>query len=203
MKSSNPALHSTPEVNVGCRLRKLRCAGGLSIRALADQSGLNVNTLSFIENNKTSPSVGTLAQVAAALRVPITAFFETERPLQSIAFQKAGDRQELAFINGALSDLGLGLTSRGLAPFLVTLQPHAASRATPIVHTGLEFVYCLEGRLGYEVDGHFFCLDPGDSLLFEAHLPHRWCNDGEKASRSLLLLAPAYEGDCPDEKHFK
>ena len=47
---------------------------GLSIRTLAERSELNVNTLSLIENSKTSPSVSTLQQIAAALEVPIDGF---------------------------------------------------------------------------------------------------------------------------------
>ena len=54
-------------VDVGARLRELRAEHGFSIRALAEHSQLNVNTLSLIEHNKTSPSVSTLQQVAAAL----------------------------------------------------------------------------------------------------------------------------------------
>ncbi len=72
-----------------------------------------------------------------------------------------------------------------------------------IVHTGLEFVYCLEGCIGYEVEGKIFLLNPGDSLLFEANLPHRWWNELESHSRSLLLLCPTDERDHPDEQHFQ
>jgi transcriptional regulator with XRE-family HTH domain len=200
---SNPLLSQpSTEVNVGRRLRELRMERGLSIRALAEQSRLNVNTLSFIENGKTSPSVSTLQQVAAALELPINAFFEIRPNLQSIVYQKAGDRQSAAFLHGTLTDLGAGFARPGLEPFMVTLEPQADSGDTPILHTGIEFVFCLEGRIGYEVDGQTFILDPGDSLLFEAHLPHRWRNTEDSPSRSLLLLCPADERDRPDERHF-
>jgi len=190
------------EINVGRRLRELRNEIGLSIRALAEQSGLNVNTLSMIENGKTSPSVSTLQQVATALKVPINAFFETQIFPQSILYQKAGNRQSAAFTHGTLADLGAGFARSGLEPFVVTLEPQADSGDTPIVHTGLEFVYCLEGSLTYEVEGETFTLESGDSLLFEAYLRHRWCNVGNVPSRSLLLLCPSDERDHPDERHF-
>ena len=199
-KTSSPQLNS--DVNVGRRLRELRIERGISIRALAEQSGLNVNTLSFIENSKTSPSVSTLQQVAAALKVSITAFFETETPLRKIVYQKADERQTAAFAYGKLADLGAGFARSGLEPFVVTLEPRADSGDTPIVHTGLEFVFCLDGCIGYEVDGQDFTLEPGDSLLFEAHLPHRWRNAGDSPSRSLLLLCPADERDHANERHF-
>jgi transcriptional regulator with XRE-family HTH domain len=183
-------------------MRQLRTERKFSMRLLAEKSGLNVNTLSMIENGKTSPSVSTLQQVAAALSVPIAAFFETETPLQRIVYQKAKNRQAAAFAHGLLTDLGAGFAHSGLEPFVVNLEPQADSGDTPIVHTGLEFVYCLEGCIGYEVDGEIFELETGDSLLFEAHLPHRWHNAGNTSSCSLLMLCPADERDRPGERHF-
>lgn len=202
MKHSHLQTPLSSNVNVGQRLRELRAERGISIRTLAMKSGLNVNTLSLIENGKTSPSVSTLQQVASALEAPITAFFESPIPPQTIVYQKANDRQAAAFMHGTLSDLSTGFAHSGLEPFIVSLDPQADSGATPIVHTGLEFVYCLEGRIRYEVSEQDFTLDPGDSLIFEAHLPHRWCNPGETPSHSLLLLCPADDRDRPDEKHF-
>lgn len=183
-------------------MRELRASSGLSIRALAEQSGLNVNTLSMIENGKTSPSVSTLQQVAVALKVPITAFFETQIPQRAIVYQNAQERQPVTFSHGTLADLALGFTHAGLEPFLVTLEPQSGSGETPILHTGLEFVYCLEGCIEYEVEGETYKLFSGDSLLFEAHLPHQWHNPGETPSRSLLILCPTDERDHPDERHF-
>ena len=202
MKGNLSPSQPSTEINVGRRLRELRNERGLSIRALAERSGLNVNTLSMIENGKTSPSVSTLQQVATALELPINTFFETQIYPQSIVYQKAGNRQSAAFTHGTLADLGAGFARSGLEPFVVTLEPQADSGDTPIVHTGLEFVYCLEGSLTYEVEGETFTLESGDSLLFEAHLRHRWCNVGNEPSRSLLLLCPSDERDHPDEKHF-
>ena len=73
-------------VDVGHCLRKLRAERDLSIRSLAERSGLNVNTLSLIENGKSSPSVSTLQQLATALEVPITAFFESDIPKNNISY---------------------------------------------------------------------------------------------------------------------
>jgi len=191
------------DIDVGRCLRGLRAQRGLSIRSLAEQSGLNVNTLSLIENSRTSPSVSTLQQLASALDVPITAFFETDTPKNNISYQKAGQRPRAAFAHGTLEDLGTGLTLQGGQPLLVTLEPKADSGPTPIVHTGHEFVFCLEGHLVYTIEDRIYQIDPGDSLLFEAYLPHCWQNVGETASRSLLIMCPADESDHPTEHHFK
>ncbi len=192
-----------PLIDVGRNLRDLRAEQRLSIRSLAELSGLNVNTLSMIENGKSSPSVSTLQQLARALSVPITAFFETDTIKNNISYQKSGQRLQAAFSHGALADLGAGLTIQGGQPLLVTLEPKANSGSTPIVHTGHEFVFCLEGCLSYTIEDRIYILDPGDSLLFEAHLPHFWQNIGESTSQSLLIMCPADESDHPTERHFK
>jgi transcriptional regulator with XRE-family HTH domain len=191
------------EVNVGNCLRNLRTDRNLSIRNLAERSGLNANTLSLIENGKSSPSVSTLQQLATALDVPITAFFETNLPKNNISYLKSGQRPVVAFARGTLEDLGAGLTIRGGQPFIVNLEPKADSGPTPIVHTGHEFVYCLKGHLSYQIEDRIYLLEPGDSLLFEAHLPHSWKNIGDTPLRSLLVLCPSDEDDHPSERHFK
>jgi quercetin dioxygenase-like cupin family protein len=165
-------------------------------------SGLNVNTLSLIENGKTSPSVSTLQLLASALQVSITAFFETDIPSTTVVYQKPGERARAAFSHGIMEDMGAGLVGIGAEAFLVTLKPDAASGPDPIVHTGREFVYCLEGRIDYNVDGSVFHLEPGDSLMFAAHLPHAWVNAGRSPARSLLVLCPVDERDRPTERHF-
>ena len=191
-----------PANDLGQRLRELRQGSGYSLRSLAEKSSLNVNTLSMIENGKTSPSVATLQQLALALEMPITSFFQSQAPQKRIAFHKAGQRRSVAFACGVLEDLGEGMLCHGAEPFLVTLEPLAESGTAPIVHTGREFVYCLAGSLAYTIEEQTYVLEPGDSLLFDACLPHRWQNVSHSRTRSLLVLCPADENDHPTEMHF-
>ena len=189
-------------INVGARLRMLRAGAGLSIRALAEMSKLNVNTLSLIENGKTSPSVSTLQQLAGALGLPVTEFFVTEQGEKTVVYQQNGGRPRALFEHGVMEDLGAGMSRFGAEPLIVTLETEADSGKNPIVHTGREFVYCLEGRIAYTVDTDTYSLEPGDSLLFEAYLPHRWKNTDAKPSRLLLVLCPLDERDQPTQRHF-
>ncbi|NTU80128.1 MAG: cupin domain-containing protein [Chloroflexales bacterium] len=181
---------SDPAVNVGGRLRALREARRLSIRALAEASGLAVNTLSLIEHGKTSPSVSTLQQLAVALKLPISAFFEPEVPRSQVVFHKADQQQPTPFPHGALADLGAGMAQRTLEPLLLALDPEAGSGAQTIVHPGQEFVFCLEGQIAYTVAEQIYLLEPGDSLLFAATLPHGWQNLKAAPARALLVLCP-------------
>lgn len=199
---SGRADHSALDIDVGHNLRRLRIERELSLRALAEASELNVNTLSLIENGKISPSVSTLQKLALALSVPVASFFEAGAEKKNIIHQKAGNRPRAAFAHGLLEDLGTDLAGRWAEPFVVTLEPGADSGETPILYAGLEFIYCLEGCLTYTIETQQYELDPGDSLLFESRLPHRWMNTGKKPARCLLVLCPADERDRPTVLHF-
>ena len=132
----------------------------------------------------------------------MTAFFETNAPKNNIAHIAAHNRPRMAFAHGVLEDLGAGLTNRAVEPFVVTLEPHASSGDTPIVHTGFEFVFCLQGRMTYQVEDQSYVLEPGDSLLFESYLPHRWQNDEAQPAQAILVLYPTDSRDRPTERHF-
>jgi transcriptional regulator with XRE-family HTH domain len=187
---------------VGPRLRALRKERKLSLRALAAKSGLSVNTLSLIEHGKTSPGVHTLQQIADQLRCPVGIFFEERRENNHIALQRSGERRRLAFRYGTMEDLGAGIPRMGAEPLIFTMDPNTDSGQTPCVHTGREFVYCLEGHILYFINDEPYTLGPGDSLLFDAYLPHRWRNEDDTSSSALFVLCPMDTRDCPAERHF-
>lgn len=190
------------ELLVGRNLRDLRNRRGLSLRVLADRSGLNVNTLSLVENGKSSPSVSTLQQLAQALNVPITTFFETEQVEKRVVFTPAEQRPFAEFGSTQMQNLGKDLAGKVVQPFVVTLQPGMGSGDRMIVHTGHEFVYCLEGSIHYQIGQEAFNLQKGDSIVFEAHLPHCWENKGKEVAQILLTLYPTDEREEPGGRHF-
>lgn len=190
------------EINVGRRLQELRTAQGYSIRRLAELSGLNFNTLSLIENEKTSPNVSTLQQIASALQVPITAFFESSNLNKEVVFQKAGERPHTSFPHGELEDLGGGLALGDATPLMMKANPKSDSGSDAIVHTGQEFVYCLEGSIVYFVRKDQYLLEAGDSLIFQAHIPHRWENRGEVETNCILIICPEDRSDVSVNQHL-
>jgi transcriptional regulator with XRE-family HTH domain len=189
------------ETLVGARLRILRHELGLSMRTLAAKCGVSVNTLSLVENDRTSPSVHTLQLLAHGLGIPLAAFFEVERPGYALVFQHQGQRPQLRFASGTLEKLGEGLPPLGAEPILVTLDPSTID-VDEISHVGREFIYCLDGEMACIVAGREYHLTPGDSLLFDARAPHRWLNIHPAPSKLLVLFCPMEARDQPAERHL-
>jgi transcriptional regulator with XRE-family HTH domain len=190
------------ETLVGMKVRALRNQQELSLRTLAERSGLNVNTLSQIENSKTSPSIGTLQQLARALGVPLASFFESEPVSRRIVYTTHTQRPVGNFANAHLENLGKDLMGNAVQPFIVTLERGAGSGEREIVHTGHELVYCLSGEVLYRVEGEMYPLEPGDSIVFQSHLPHCWENRYPGESKIILVLYPADQHEEPGGRHF-
>ncbi len=174
----------------------------MSMRALARASGLSTNALSMIERGRTSPSVSTLYKISEALGVPITAFFRVEAPKHEVVFRKAAERRRVPFPRGVWEGLGGESFIGGLEPFLLTLEVGASSGRFGMLHSGHEFVLCLEGTLEYEVEEERYMLETGDSLVFAAQLRHRWRNAGKSQVRVVIALTCFERGESPTEFHF-
>ena len=70
-------LESRLNQQVGRRLRERRTAEQLTLKQLANRTGLSVSLISQIELGKSAASMSTMHKLAAALGVKMTFFFET------------------------------------------------------------------------------------------------------------------------------
>jgi transcriptional regulator with XRE-family HTH domain len=189
------------DLKVGERLHCLRDEKAISMRALARLSGLSANALSMIERGLASPSVSTLHKLANALEVPITAFFQREHTRNRIVFRKDAERVRLPFPNGVWEGLGGEAFIGQVEPFMLTLEAGGDSGQHGMIHSGHEFVYCLDGTLEYDVDGQRFMLESGDSLIFAARLIHSWRNPGPLPTHAIILISGFEERDHPGQLH--
>lgn len=189
-------------ISVGTRLREIRMEQGYSIKTLAEKSGLAINTLSLIENHRSSPSVNTLEQLAKALHVPLTQFFEPIHKQPSLVYTRFGARRTMTINDIMVEDCGIDIQKHPLHPFFVTLPAGKGSCDDTVQHKGFEFVFCFSGQINYCVDEERFILQAGDSLFFDARFPHSWVNQQQDPASYLLLLIPEDEEALLGEIHF-
>jgi transcriptional regulator with XRE-family HTH domain len=148
----------------------------MTVADLAKQASLSAGMLSKIENGATSPSLGTLQALARAVNVPVTALFRRFEEQRDAAFVKAGQglvierRGTRAGHQYQLLGHSIG-KAIAMEPYLITLTTE--SDVFPIFqHTGLEFIYMLEGEVAYRHGDRLYVLEPGDSLFFDPDAPH-------------------------------
>ena len=134
---------------------------------------------------------------------PIVVFFQAEREPASVIFLRVGERPTVALPAGYLERLGDGLPDQCIEPLLLTLEPGGGSGDDAITHLGHEFVLCLSGQLEYVIEGETYLMEAGDSLLFEAYLPHCWRNPSPDLTTALLLLHAPQSHARPLQRHFR
>ncbi len=172
MQASENAL----EQAIGRQVKRYRKQLGLTITDMCDRTGLSAGMVSKIENGNTSPSLATLRSLSTALNVPVTSLFREFEEQRDATFVKAG--QGLAIErHGTRAGhqyqlLGHSVHSDvSVEPYLITLEKD--SEVFPIFqHTGIEFLYILEGSMVYRHLNVTYTLTPGDSLFFDSDAPH-------------------------------
>jgi len=186
---------------LGSRLRALRKERDLTQRELASRAGISSNAISLIERSEISPSVATLQNLATALNVKMSYFFD-EDVLTNIVHVKPDERPSLESKGVTIESIGKHLHGQELEPFFISLAPDSESGRRQVIHSGHEFVYCVRGRVEYEIDGDVYMLNEGDFLLFEAQLPHHWRNLTSETAELLLILQTPNGSNETVRRHF-
>ncbi|MCR1781084.1 cupin domain-containing protein [Nocardioides carbamazepini] len=164
---------------VGARIRGLRSRQGLTLKDLAERTGVSVSMLSMLERGVASASIGTLVSVASALGVHMYDLFDhpdngknspvTRRDEQTVAQTSEGATRRVAHQDAAA----------GVELAVNTYLPGSASGPTATHHEGREFGVVLAGRLRVELDGETHDLEVGDAIAYGSVLPHRISNVGD------------------------
>jgi len=191
------------EVAIGREVRGFRKALDMTVTELAKAAGLSAGMLSKIENGMTSPSLATLQALSGALHVPVTAFFrryeETReathvRSGQGLVIERRGTRAGHQY-----QLLGHSTGKRLVVePYLITLTQQ--SDVFPLFqHSGVEFLYMLEGRVNYRHADKTYLLEPGDSLFFDSDAPHGPDDLIQLPARYLSIICYLREGEEEQE----
>lgn len=178
--------------NLGPRIREIRKEKGLTLVDIAEKSGIAQATLSRIETGAMIGTVESHAKIAEILGVGLADlyvnvdtrhqqnFHQTKNtPLPVIHSDKTVQLEFLTAQTG----------KKKIAPFLLTLQPGGKTGAECLERETEKFAYQLEGEALANVDGKEYPLKPGETLYFEASLPHFFRNTAGKVSKTLLTVS--------------
>lgn len=164
------------EAALGQVVREFRKRSDIGISELARRAGLSPGMVSKIENGAISPSLASIRALARALQVPVTSLFREFDEIADATFVRAGEgsivHRDGLSISHEYRVLG-HTTAKGIAvePYLMTYDDGA--RVLPFLHrAGTQFIYMLEGRVNYRHGNKTYLMSEGDSLLFQADVPH-------------------------------
>jgi transcriptional regulator with XRE-family HTH domain len=169
-----PVRPPTVEALVATRLAALRREVGLTLRELAAKTGLSDAYLSRVENGRIAVTLASLEKLAAVFATPITAFFEEETAPTRLVVCRAGQGRKARFRgrSGTLVQLLADEKHAKLMEPLIADVSSATKPVAPLAHPGEEFNYVISGRCTFVFDGEKHALTAGDSVYFDATIPH-------------------------------
>jgi transcriptional regulator with XRE-family HTH domain len=177
---------------VGTRIRTLREAMDLSLRDLAERSGVSAPMLSQVERGETSPTLSVAERIADGLELSLSQLLRLDEG-DGVAVVRAagrrrggGRRHSYEVLTPPLPGLRAEVSIHTLAPGAGTAGPgdppmhEAGSRETAIVEAG---------PLRFVCGGAVHELDTGDAVTFDSDLPHHFHNPGESEARFYAVVA--------------
>jgi len=177
-------------MQLGRKIRDLRLRRHLTVQQLADASRLSKGFISQVENDRTSPSLATLRDLAAALETSVAYLVVEEEPVPCVVRREQRPRVHVGG-NTSRVELVSARPKRNLELLVAELPPGMTARGKRHYHHGEECVLVLEGRMRITCGEHVYVLEAGDSCHYDGRTPHAVENCGETTGRLLIAMTPA------------
>jgi transcriptional regulator with XRE-family HTH domain len=180
-------------VAVGPRVKALREAEGLSLRDLALRSGVSAPMLSQVERGETSPTLQVAARIASGLQLRLSQLLRLDeggaavtivRPDERRAGGAGGHRYEV--LTPPQPGQRAEVSRHVLAPGATTGGP-----GDPPMHEpgARETAVVERGAVQLLIDGAEHPLSAGDTVTFDADLPHHFENPGKEEAVLLAIVS--------------
>ena len=179
---------------LGTRIRALREAMSLSLRDLAERSGVSAPMLSQVERGETSPTLHVASRIAGGLELRLSQLLRLDED-GAVQIVRRSERRKgplratghaYEILTPPLPGQRAEVSEHRLAPGTATGGPgdppihEPGSRETAVIESGTVTLHC---------DGQEHVLDPGDCVTFDADLPHRFENRGGAEAVLLAIVS--------------
>ena len=184
---------ATPGDVLGARIRALREAMDLSLRDLAERSGVSAPMLSQVERGETSPSLQIANKIAGGLELRLSQLLRLDED-GAVSVVRKGERRKGGAVDGhSYEILSPPLPGQRAELSRHTLAPGAATGGAgdPPVHEpgSRETALVESGAVVLACDGRRFELETGDCVTFDADLPHHFENPGKEDAVVLAVVS--------------
>ncbi len=180
-------------MQLGRKIRDLRLRRGMTVQQLADASRLSKGFVSQVENDRTSPSLNTLQELAGALRTSVSYLVADDEPTPHVVRAAERPLLDIGDENARVQVLS-ALPRRNLELLLLELEPGQTGAERAHSYDGEECVLCLEGRVVLRQGDQSHTLEAGDSCHYDGRTPHTIRNAGPGTARLVVAMTPAAFG---------
>ncbi len=178
---------------IGDHIKELRKQKHMTLVELAHKSGVQIATLSRIENKKMVGTLESHLNIAKALNVDVTQLYANIREDSSTEAKEKEKKLTESFVHNdkaSMEILTTKLFSKKMMPSLIRIEP--GGQTTPEENSvGTEkFIFVLEGKIEVSIDSQMTPLSKNSSFYFDAARKHYFKNTGAKVAKMLCVCTP-------------
>lgn len=177
-------------MQLGRKIRDLRLRRGLTVQQLAEASKLSKGFISQVENDRTSPSLATLRDLALALETSVAYLVVEEDQVPYVVRRNERPRVQVGGNTSKVEVLS-AQPKRNLELLMAELPPGMPAGDKRHYHHGEECLVVLEGRVRLTCGEHVLVLETGDSCHYDGRVPHAVENCGSTTARVMISITPA------------
>lgn len=181
---------------IGAKVRALRLRKKMGLVDLGKHTGLSPAMLSKIERGRLFPTLPTLLRIALVFGVDLDHFFAGSRDKPLVAVVRKADRVRLpdrpdaTDVAFTFESLDFPATERRWNSYFATFLTPKHGTPNAHDHPGAELIYVITGSLVVGVAGEEHVLDRGDSIYFDASLPHTYRRGSAKECTAVVVTSP-------------
>ncbi|HZJ80145.1 MAG TPA: XRE family transcriptional regulator [Dysgonamonadaceae bacterium] len=160
---------------IGLRLQGLREAMDMTQEEFATSCDIPVDDYIDYEGGKKDMTISLMKKISERFNIDTSILmFDDEPKMTSYFLTRKGKGMSINRVKTyKYQTLAGGFNHRKAEVFEVTIEPRVADLPLNISdHGGQEFNRVLEGRMKIFIDGKEFIMNEGDSIYFDASLPH-------------------------------
>lgn len=178
---------------IGKRIEAIRRSKKMSLTEISKETGIQMATLSRIENQKMTGTLESHIKIAKALGVDVTEIYkDIEKENAIIEFQ---NNQRVADVfkhsDKAFSEiLTKNMMDKKMLPVLIRIEPSCKTNVEQNRIGSEKFIFVLEGSIEVNIDSKKFDLTRHSTMYFDAALPHSYTNTGKTNAKILCVSTP-------------
>jgi transcriptional regulator with XRE-family HTH domain len=181
------------QIHIGPRVRALREAMDLSLRDLAERSGVSAPMLSQVERGETSPTLAVASRIARGLELKLSQLLRLDEQ-GSVSIVRSAERRRgggapghtFEILTPPLPGQRAELSRHVMAPGAAT----GGEGDPPMHEPGSREIAIVEtGTVTLHIDGAAHDLRQGDTVTFDADLAHRFENPGPGEAVLLAVVS--------------
>lgn len=177
---------------VGFRIKALREAMDLSLRDFSERSGVSPTMLSQVERGATSPTLAVAAKIAMGLDLSLSQLLRLDEA-PHVVVSRAPEHRRHQRGGHLIEELTPPLPGLRAEVSTHVLEPGSSTGGAgdaPMHEPGSrETAVVLEGRVLLAFADDQYLLEPGDSVTFDADLPHHFANQSDEPTRFIAVMA--------------